>query len=680
MKDQDKTKQQLISELVQLRQRMADSEANDQGGGPEARSASAAIRSGNGPERNRLNAILTAAIECLPFEFFAIGPDGRYILQNAVSRQHAGDAIGKRPEDSAPDEYTRKLWLNNNRRAFAGERVEGEVEAHVGSETRTYYNIISPIQDGGKVCGILGVNVDITERKRAEKALRLSEEHHRVLTETMLQGVVHHDAEGTIIAMNPAAEHILGKTRQQFLGSSSTGEEHDTIREDGSLFPGVEHPAMVALQTGELVAGVVMGVFNPKVDAFRWINIDAVPLFRPGEIRPYQVYAVFEDITERKQAEEKLRESEERLALAASGTQIGMFEWNIATGECLWNEQQARLLGISTTTTTLSLPYQYNDWAERVHPDDLPQVEATLRRCMSERIPYDTEYRVVWPDGSEHWLIGRGVYQYDGQDQPQRMLGIVMDITDRKRAEEALQKAHDELERRVEERTAELAIFKQFAEASGLGFGMTGLDGRIAYVNSAWLRLVGESQVEDVLGQHISTYCPKEYLERRDTEVLPALLRNGLWQGEFALVSRDGRVIPAIHSLFPIRDKGGNLVQLGAVVTDITERKQTEESLRASEERFRVMFEEAPVGMAVCVGDGVIVEANRALCHMSGYTQEELAGRHVRDLTHPADRELSGSFVKKLLGGEIPSFTLEKRYLRKDGQPFWAQAGTCQPV
>ena len=107
--------------------------------------------------------------------------------------------------------------------------------------------------------------MDITERKRAEEALRLSEEHHRVLKETMLQGVVHHDAEGTIIAMNPAAEHILGKSREQFLGSSSTGEEHDTIREDGSLFPGVEHPAMVALRTGQPVTGVVMGVFNPKV-------------------------------------------------------------------------------------------------------------------------------------------------------------------------------------------------------------------------------------------------------------------------------------------------------------------------------------------------------------------------------------------------------------------------------
>ena len=81
--------------------------------------------------------------------------------------------------------------------------------------------------------------------------------------------------------------------------------------------------------------------------------------------------------------------------------------------------------------------------------------------------------------------------------------------------------------------------------------------------------------------------------------------------------------------------------------------------------------------MVIGVGDGVITKANRAVCRMSGYTEEELVGRHVRDLTHPEDRELSGPLVKRLLAGEIPSFTLEKRYLRKDGQPFWAQATTA---
>ena len=146
------------------------------------------------------------------------------------------------------------------------------------------------------------------ERKRAEEALRKSEERHRLLAQTMLQGVVHQSADGTIIAMNPAAERILGKTPAEFLGGSSVKEEHHTVREDGSPFPGMEHPAMTALRSGQPVHGVVMGLFNPRRNERRWIRIDAMPIFKLGEPQPVEVYTVFEDITDRRKDEEALRE------------------------------------------------------------------------------------------------------------------------------------------------------------------------------------------------------------------------------------------------------------------------------------------------------------------------------------------------------------------------------------
>ncbi len=141
------------------------------------------------------------------------------------------------------------------------------------------------------------LQAEITERKRAEEALRQSEERHRLLAETMLQGVVYQDADGKIISMNPAAELILGKSPEEFMGETSVSIEHHTMREDGSLFPGMEHPSMVALRTGQKIRDVVMGVYNPREKGYRWINVSAVPLFRPGEDRPHQVYMVFEDIT-----------------------------------------------------------------------------------------------------------------------------------------------------------------------------------------------------------------------------------------------------------------------------------------------------------------------------------------------------------------------------------------------
>ena len=93
--------------------------------------------------------ILRAAIDNLPFDFFAIGMDGRYMLQNAASKAHWGDAIGKLPEDVAANEEISALWKENNRRAFAGERVEEEVTFTIKGETRHYENVIAPIMDVG---------------------------------------------------------------------------------------------------------------------------------------------------------------------------------------------------------------------------------------------------------------------------------------------------------------------------------------------------------------------------------------------------------------------------------------------------------------------------------------------------------------------------------------------------
>jgi PAS domain S-box-containing protein len=150
----------------------------------------------------------------------------------------------------------------------------------------------------------VGLTVGIAlKRRRIEEEIRKSEEKHRTLFETMAQGVIYQSSDGTITSVNPAAERILGLALDQILGRTSLDPGWHSIHEDGTEYPGETHPSMVALHTGHEQKNIIMGVFNPALGEYQWIKIHAIPQFRPGEDRPYQVYTTFDDITEIKRAE-----------------------------------------------------------------------------------------------------------------------------------------------------------------------------------------------------------------------------------------------------------------------------------------------------------------------------------------------------------------------------------------
>ncbi len=126
---------------------------------------------------------MSTLVESLPFELFGIGKDGRYFLQNEVCRRHWGDFIGKKPEEVAGDQRILSIWLANNRRAFAGETVKGEIELTTAGDKKYLYNIISPILSNGQVNGIVGFNIDITERRRTSEELNRYRQHLEEIVE-----------------------------------------------------------------------------------------------------------------------------------------------------------------------------------------------------------------------------------------------------------------------------------------------------------------------------------------------------------------------------------------------------------------------------------------------------------------------------------------------------------------
>lgn len=149
---------------------------------------------------------------------------------------------------------------------------------------------------------------DISVQKHLVEALDQAREHYRLLFEQIAQGVVYLDGDGLILAVNPAAERILGIPGAELLGRTTIDAQGKALRADGSPLPPQEHPFQTALDTGREVRDMTIGLFNSAEGTYRWVSVDAVPQLRPGEARPFQVLVTFNDITERRQAEEKVRD------------------------------------------------------------------------------------------------------------------------------------------------------------------------------------------------------------------------------------------------------------------------------------------------------------------------------------------------------------------------------------
>jgi PAS domain S-box-containing protein len=193
----------------------------------------------------------------------------------------------------------------------------GEVVNHTPDGRKVFIECRTWIvrNDKGVPIGMCGVASDITERKRMEEARLASEERYRALFETMCQGVVYQNPDGRITSANPAAERILGLTLDEMNGRTSGDPRWQGTHEDGSPFPGEEHPSMVAIRTGREVRDVIMRVFNPALRSHAWIRINALPQFKPGQTSPIGVFATFEDITGRCEAERRIRHLNRILAV-----------------------------------------------------------------------------------------------------------------------------------------------------------------------------------------------------------------------------------------------------------------------------------------------------------------------------------------------------------------------------
>ncbi len=297
-----------------------------------------------------------------------------------------------------------------------------------------------------------GVTQDITERKQMEEALRESEEQHRRLFETMSIGVVYHQiSDHAIISANPAAERLLGLSLAQMQGKTSMDPRWKMILEDGTPVPGSDHPTMIALRTEEQVGPVTRGIYIPERDAYVWLSITAIPLFQPGAAHPFQVYATFDDITERKQAEEALRQQKELLesALESLTHPFLVIDAEDYTVE-MANSAALPADGLTEGMTCHQLTHRRDTPCEgEHHPCPLDEVKATQASVKMEHVHHAQ-------DGSRRYVELHGYPIFGKDGNVVQMIEYALDVTERKRAEAQLQEYAEHLEQMVDEKVQQL--------------------------------------------------------------------------------------------------------------------------------------------------------------------------------------------------------------------------------
>ncbi|MEI7490351.1 MAG: PAS domain S-box protein [Bacteroidota bacterium] len=396
----------------------------------------------------------------------------------------------------------------------------------------------------------------------ALERLNESEQRFGSLFDTLSQGIVYQDTDGKIILANSSAQEMLGLILDQVMGRSSRDPHWKSIHEDGSDYPGEEHPAMVALKSGKKVTDAIMGVYNPQAGSYKWLLINATPLFRNNEPAPYQVYTTFSDFTELKVANSALRDSEKRLMNLYTNMGEG-----VALHKLVFDDQgeakNYRIVGINPRFEKI-LGIREKDVLDKLateayNVEDPPFFEEYFN-VVKTGIPHSFE--VDFPPLDKSFSISVSPWDLDG------FVTIFTDITHRRQAEEKLQESE--------------AKFRSLAENAPYAI-MIYQDDFWVYCNQAGEAISGFT-AEELCRQKFWEFVAPEYTEtvkqvgkKRQTGV------RALSSYEFRIITKTGHpkwvYLTGTSTVYEGRPAG--IIS----VVDVTDRKRIELELKAAVEK-----------------------------------------------------------------------------------------------
>ena len=402
----------------------------------------------------------------------------------------------------------------------------------------------------GSIAFYIAVVEDISLRKQVEQSLQMQS---RVL-ESMTEGVSLSDENGIIRYTNPAEDAIFGYERGELIG------KHVTVQ---NSYPLEENERIVASVIEELrTKGVWTGEWrNRKKDGTPFTTLARITMLEL-EGQPHFV-CVQADVTQQKEAQLALAASEESLRLALASGRMGSWQWNVRTGAVSWSDNLEAIHGLAPGSFGGTL----DSFNELVYPDDRQLLADTIARSLEARSEYEIEFRNVRQDGSIGWILGKGQVFVGSDGQPERVVGVAMDITERKRAEEALRQSEGQFRRAVVNAPIPIMMHTE--------------NGEILQLSKAWTELSGFTPEDIPTVDHWLERAFDDHTRPRARSLFACFTQNEApHEGELEIRTASGsRRVWHFTISAPGHLQDGRQF-LASMATDVTDRRRSEESAR----------------------------------------------------------------------------------------------------
>ncbi len=378
----------------------------------------------------------------------------------------------------------------------------------------------------------------------------------------------------------------------------------------------------------------------------------------------YACRVILSDITAQKRIEDDLFEKKTRFTQALEAAQAGVWEWNVNTGENVWSDELWALYGLKRGIEKPS----FKLWADTIHPDDREPATQSVAAAVKNEAVLDFEYRVCYPDGSVHWIMSRGRPLRDQTGKKDRYIGTVIDITERKLAENQLIK---------------LSAAIQQSPAIVL---LTDSAGNIEFVNPMFSEVTGYSS-EEVMGKNPrllkSGLTPKSIYD----DLWKTILSGGIWRGEFRNRKKNRELYWESEVISALFDSKGVITNFVAVKEDITERKKEEQLIEEGRVKLEVALESMSDAVFISDAKGNFIHFNDAFATFHRFRNREECAKTFDE--YPTFLEvylITGELVPveqwavpRALGGETGT-GVEFRLLRKDSGQTWFGSYNYAPI